>query len=660
MKMTIGSITAAGAVLLSSAIQSFGIEGIRIAVQCPDVILGWPSMPGETYIVQWRPTLDPSTNWVTLTNSLPADWSTNWTIFVHSNQVQCPSGPTSAMSLLGANSLAPQVFSAALVDAVLAGQPSYPLSMPPMPPVRTNGTWMAWEDVFGPQPPIMMPIPDSLRQRVLTAAAQGTLVVPSPQSDSGTLNGPMDGPQPQDGDPPPDPGFYQVVRVGVSLFGLTNGTFLSGIVHLPVEAGYDQGALSSLTLTANSQPVEGTKMLAQPFSRPLTFTVDTRRLLNGDYYLQAVGEWAYAPVDEYDQGYVQFYSPGTLVTVSNVITYQDWVQDFRDGLMLINETSTITNVDWKVDLYGQDGRYVISFTNHSDDGQINLTWNLTNSVGIGQTDTTFTAVTTLTVPDPVAFIDTNPPLVKVVDNYPDQGLWITARAVYIPLNTENYDLYTNVQNYFAQMGEAGGGVLPGQPYRNPGQTLVLSRATGITNWAKMYQAFTNHAVRNFYFDGHGGPDWIGYGWDTNGQPTRTLTASVVAQALGNDTATTNATRYRWVWIDSCSSAVGAWPQTFGLGNRENVPLPNYVSRPGAFCGFNRDVYGWTPFHNRVDPSSIDYRDWFLYYWWFDGDSLITAFDEAEFLSNFPDAQYLKVYGYWGMGWSQYNTKAEWP
>jgi hypothetical protein len=71
--------------LVASSVSVSAIEGLQISVRCPDVILGWPSTSGEYYIVQWRPSLDPSTPWVTLTNSLPANWVTNWTVFVHSN-----------------------------------------------------------------------------------------------------------------------------------------------------------------------------------------------------------------------------------------------------------------------------------------------------------------------------------------------------------------------------------------------------------------------------------------------------------------------------------------------------------------------------------------------------------------------------------------------
>ena len=78
--------------LLAFSTHTFAIEGLKVSVRCPDVILRWPSVEGETYIVQYRQTVDTNSSWITLTNYLPADAGTNLTFFVHSNQVQCASG----------------------------------------------------------------------------------------------------------------------------------------------------------------------------------------------------------------------------------------------------------------------------------------------------------------------------------------------------------------------------------------------------------------------------------------------------------------------------------------------------------------------------------------------------------------------------------------
>jgi hypothetical protein len=91
MKIARHGIIAALATLLANT-PGLAIEGLKLQIHCPDVVLSWPSVAGETYVVQYRPTLDPITPWLTLTNSLPAATGTNITFFWHSNRVACPIG----------------------------------------------------------------------------------------------------------------------------------------------------------------------------------------------------------------------------------------------------------------------------------------------------------------------------------------------------------------------------------------------------------------------------------------------------------------------------------------------------------------------------------------------------------------------------------------
>lgn len=65
---------------LVSLVQTFAIEGLKLSLQCSNVVLSWPSMEGETYIVQYRPTLRANDPWRTLTSSLPAGTGTNITL----------------------------------------------------------------------------------------------------------------------------------------------------------------------------------------------------------------------------------------------------------------------------------------------------------------------------------------------------------------------------------------------------------------------------------------------------------------------------------------------------------------------------------------------------------------------------------------------------
>jgi hypothetical protein len=261
-----GARLAVLAALVASSASVSAIEGLQISVQCPDVILGWPSNPGENYVVQWRPTLSPSTPWVTLTNSLPADWTINWTTFVHSNQVQCSSGGTNSFSDDGGGPPSPPSFAQAATSTPQVSEPlvrradgsgsTVPLSIyPPGSDLSgftildpSTGEWVSGTGYTISQP--------SLRNR------------PQPND-----------PQPQDDPVPPDPGFYQVVKDGVRILGqanLTGGPVLSNTVNIAFEAGNADpnngtnliGTLSGAILLVDGMKFAGEGVLSAPPTHP--------------------------------------------------------------------------------------------------------------------------------------------------------------------------------------------------------------------------------------------------------------------------------------------------------------------------------------------------------------------------------------------------------
>jgi len=79
---------------------------------------------GETYIVQYRATIDTNSQWITLTNALPAESGTNITIFVHSNRVDCPTGQIFGM-----------MFSSGGVSSAMEGESKPVEEQPPVPMV---------------------------------------------------------------------------------------------------------------------------------------------------------------------------------------------------------------------------------------------------------------------------------------------------------------------------------------------------------------------------------------------------------------------------------------------------------------------------------------------------------------------------------------------
>ena len=104
MKTLGKAICGTGMALLLSDVHLSAIEGLTISVHGTDVWLSWPSVEGETNIVQYRPDLTTNSTWITLAANLPAATGTNWTVFVHSNQVACPTGQIFGMKFNGGGS----------------------------------------------------------------------------------------------------------------------------------------------------------------------------------------------------------------------------------------------------------------------------------------------------------------------------------------------------------------------------------------------------------------------------------------------------------------------------------------------------------------------------------------------------------------------------
>jgi hypothetical protein len=64
-----GILTAVAATFLGIPMQTQAIDGLGIAIQSTNVVVSWPSSGFETFLIQSRPTLDPSTPWATVTNN---------------------------------------------------------------------------------------------------------------------------------------------------------------------------------------------------------------------------------------------------------------------------------------------------------------------------------------------------------------------------------------------------------------------------------------------------------------------------------------------------------------------------------------------------------------------------------------------------------------
>jgi hypothetical protein len=366
MKAPIKGVVGAVAVILASAPHTPAIEGLRLSVQCSNVVLSWPSQEGETYIVQYRSDLTSTNSWATLTNYLPANIGTNLSFFIHSNLVRmanCGRGSFGALTSTGDEQ------NSSAMTPTEGFEPTVPMAM------RADGTGSAVPLALYP------PGFDLSGFVVLAPSSGGTFSaseysaavmaaddtgIPSPEEGSGLGGGTTNA--------SPETGFYRVVRNGVHLWGITNGTTLSGVVTISVEAQNDFGVLTHLSLNENGSPVSDLSMVENPVA-PLLLTIDTTQMSNGVHQIEATAEWYLAGADS---PYYAADSPPVMVNIYNEISFPNWIPEFGqlyDSLDIAVQ-SAHADAEWYIDVYGANAGYIGTFGGHTYDGNIEVVWDL--------------------------------------------------------------------------------------------------------------------------------------------------------------------------------------------------------------------------------------------------------------------------------------------
>lgn len=655
-------------------------------------MLSWPSIAGQNYIVQYRATLDPSTPWQTLTNSYPADWTTNITFFVHSNVVQYPSCGCS-----GSSSFAATTLSEAESDStyLTAAEPAAPMAMP------ADGSGSA-------VPLVLYPPGFDLSNFIIFDPTTSQWVSGAGYSVASTslrADGPgsLDGPVPLNGDSgsggsdlttAPETGFYQVVQDGVqiltsSIARLTNGV-VSGSVNIGFEAGYADpnngtnliGTLSSAVLLVDGVKLAGDGSdLSAP--TPWQFTMDTAYLPNGDHSVQVEVFW-FDPNSSEDGTETMFpsrISDSVMITVSNAVSYPQWEEDI--GEAATNAAyflqTTCTNADWAIDIYDVNTNFVQRLTGHTDDGTIEAYWNMVDANGIARTnadtDPEFSSV--VTVADPIT--KKTPPKKHPKNNWPDHGVWTVAYLDYFKhFYDAGGDMIGHINDVALTAQKYGGYWLYypptgstndiGQTYplrfQNPLHTNEVVTAAQIGLDSALLKSFlSNTNSRNFFYRGHGGPDQVGY-----------ISSGDLAKVIKH--------RYRFVLLQACNTADGSLDHAFGIKGPGQYDLPYYQKsgvRPAAFMG----NHGTSQFANGghttiggvdydgVIPWQVPYLYYnFLFYWDTDlmGWDLFSSMGQAMldlptidgWSSDNQPGQRLKIYGYPFLHIDEYNYRTSWP
>lgn len=469
-------------------------------------------------------------------------------------------------------------------------------------------------------------------------------------------------------------GFYQVVRDGAHLVGISNNMTLSGIVRIPVEVGNDAGNLVNLCLTANDSPV-GDSIQSAPINFPLALTVDTTRMSNGVHQISASVRW-----EDTNGGFWEADSPPVSVNVCNEISFPNWMPCFGElyNSLLISAQSAHIDADWYIDVYDSQFSYIGTFGGHTYDGNIAVAWDLIGPYGephytdsffifVIETDWTAGAQAQGNSPEPQAEADSEivatPRTYRVTDPWPGSGAWVAVCQHIVDGAIDHDLLYRELQGFVGAAQGLGWPVYP-PPYYDDDLNLYpfaihFQGGSEYADWATFREALYSPLSRNLVYFGHAGPNNLGYIFSNTN-------VSISAKEIGSVLHTipagqTNRHAFRFVFLDGCSTAKGSLPEAFGILHREGVSLDEYQAaamRPSAFVGWSADKYIAFLFGLVINYSHVNFIVHIQTEMTLNGVGIKEAVTRA---ARYPDVHWyflwtgqMKVYGYGGLTLGQYN------
>jgi hypothetical protein len=373
-------------------------------------------------------------------------------------------------------------------------------------------------------------------------------------------------------------GFYRVVRDGIHLVGISNSMVISGVVKMPVELGNSSGQIVSMCVSEDESPVGNS--IQCPVSNPYFITLDTTEMTNGVHQINGSARWEDTNGNDWEVD-----SPSFSVTTSNEITFENWMPAFGQlgNTLLIRATSAHPVTQWEIDVYNSTNAYIGSFMGDTTNGDISVVWNLFDYYGIQHTNDPFFSFTIETQhADPPT-----PPTYKQTDPWSGPGGWAFAIQHAFDGTIDVNLLYEEMDGFYNAAKAAN---FPVGPTTGPEPfALEFQEGNEISEWYTFNATVLDPQGRNLVYFGHGGPNGLGYNQhDTN----VSLTVDQIAAALHTIPAgQTNAHKFRFVFLDGCSTAKGRLPEAFGILHKQNVQQIDYYNaslRPSAFCGWSSD------------------------------------------------------------------------
>ena len=666
------------ALLLLASVRTFGVVDQAIQVQGTNLVLSLPSTGNEYYMIQYWPNLQPGTSWIQLTNCFRAN-STNRTTYIipcctlasyagSNNSLMAFTGGGGSPSMVAEKS-----FNASADGTELWAEPadgsgsSVPLAMYP-PGYDTSKLTITKKLVV-----------DRIKKSMAAnlEKVQSKLALSGVESLGGEANGPQS--LTSGGCNCPDMGFFRVWYIPDWGFNVTNFTY-SGPTLFPVNFKDYRDNVDNVEVLINGVPSPYTEFTSYVSGGLTNWGVGIYfdRLTNGTYQIQL--RTTLGLNEEVGDNAVSLVLSNLTrsIVVFNQVTFPDW-NDFMQGdTYTFNAQTANPDTDWSIDIFDAFGNYVNTGSGHTTNGQVSYTWDLNDWQGNNrddfdsdpyfQSEITFASFgngPTITKPTPTP-----------VKGFPDRGDWLVSFQDRWYSDASGYpgDLQGKYED--AVLDIYGGPILVGdtsqwQPLKFG--TNVYTQADREASWGNLRAWLGDLHIRNFYYHGHGSATSLGC--DRHTINTNGLITGGVFSYRGSKSILENwqiakiakYKRFRFVYLDGCSTAAGDLPNAFNISKQTNdiAFYENHPKhpRPAVFVGWNQTVGGdetWGNAYNR-----LKFQGFWMGNWANSSPpvSIVDAFTSANSGASWitPEKLWgaLRVYGYQEMKIREYNNKGDW-
>lgn len=672
--------------LLVSGSTSHAITNTAIAVSGTNIVLSWPSFGYESYLVQYRQTLDPTDSWSCVTNAYPAN-STNRTTFTIYGVVPPPPGGNggsfAAMTVSGNRFNSIPMATGPLASPTDGSGGAVPVAIYP------PGFDLSGFTIFDP---------------TTGESVSGANYANSPLSQQTRVS--QDDPQPLDGgsdDPPaPTTGFFRVFHIPNWLVDLSGSPF-SGLTFIPIDYAApdaDVDHAEDTTVLIGGQPTDHARFMSYDFNGVTYWgvAVNFERFPNGTNTIQLITTVRQSDLISDQTPYMVFSNAPAAINIQNLISYTNWSDLIINGSYTFRAQSSVSNVNWQIDIYDWNGQWVTNGAGYSSNGNISWTWNLIdwqgNPRGNFDYDPAFFPYITITgnLPSSAQNGGAQPNAGSSSAStwadpfghqYPSIGGWLFAYMDRFYLDATPDDFgnacmlngMNNLVDGPAQWGE------PSAPYAlKYGFNYAQSdRDSSWTNFAT-YLYFSN--TRNLYYFGHGNANSIGGDWTDTDATGKKIGAHFPPGSKAelraryiHDNITFNhqwgSRRYRFVFLDCCNAAAtnSTLPWAFDVPTQQE-PLSYYhtysnksQARPSAFVGWDTFISSGGPNWGNVSDFWNCRAYWMALWSGVFQEHLDDAIYDANNVSGWiPPSQYyghIRIYGYNVLLFHDYNYGGDW-